>query len=145
MPLITVDNVTIRFRGPPLLDEVSCVIEPGQKIGLLGRNGAGKTTLLKMLSGQQDPDAGKIILAAGVRVRQLSQHVPTDESGAVEEIVQRAFDPKFSGEKIDIEEWEAHTKTSQIVSRMELDPEARFETLSAGMKRRVLLLSLIHI
>ena len=139
MPLITVDNVTIRFRGPPLLDEVSCVIEPGQKIGLLGRNGAGKTTLLKMLSGQQDPDAGKIILAAGVRVRQLSQHVPTDESGAVEEIVQRAFDPKFSGEKIDIEEWEAHTKTSQIVSRMELDPEARFETLSAGMKRRVLL------
>ena len=47
MPLITVDNVTIRFRGPALLDDVSCVIEPGQKIGLLGRNGAGKTTLLK--------------------------------------------------------------------------------------------------
>lgn len=139
MPLITVDNVTIRFRGPALLDEVSCVIEPGQKIGLLGRNGAGKTTLLKMLSGQQDPDSGKIILASGVRVRQLSQYVPTDETGTVEEIVQRAFDPKFTGEKIDIEEWEEHTKTTQIISRMELDPAARFETLSAGMKRRVLL------
>ena len=139
MPLITVDNVTIRFRGPALLDEVSCVIEPRQKIGLLGRNGAGKTTLLKLLSGQLETDSGKIILAAGVRVRQLSQYVPTDESGTVEEIVQRAFDPEFSNEKLDLEEWEAHTKTAQIMSRMELDPEARFETLSAGMKRRVLL------
>nr|WP_084417181.1 ATP-binding cassette domain-containing protein [Mariniblastus fucicola] len=137
--MITVDNVTIRFRGPALLDEVSCVIEPGQKIGLLGRNGAGKTTLLKLLSGQQDPDAGKIVLAPGVRVRQLSQYVPTDEKGSVEEIVQRAFDPAFSGEKIDLEEWEAHTRTTQIISRMELDPDSRFETLSAGMKRRVLL------
>ena len=139
MPLITVDNVTIRFRGPALLDDVSCVIEPGQKIGLQGRDGAGKTTLLKMLSGQQEPDSGNITLASGVRVRQLSQHVPTDETGTVEEIVQRAFDPKFSGEKLDIEEWEAHTKTTQIISRMELNPADRFETLSAGMKRRVLL------
>lgn len=139
MPLITVDNVSIRFRGPALLDDVSCVIEPRQKIGLLGRNGAGKTTLLKLLSGQMETDSGKIILAAGVRVRQLSQYVPTDESGTVEEIVQRAFDPEFSGEKLDLEEWEAHTKTAQIMSRMELDPAARFETLSAGMKRRVLL------
>ena len=92
-----------------------------------------------MLSGQQEPDSGNIILASGVRVRQLSQHVPTDETGTVEEIVQRAFDPKFSGEKLDIEEWEAHTKTTQIISRMELNPADRFETLSAGMKRRVLL------
>ena len=53
--------------------------------------------------------------------------------------MQRAFDPEFSNEKLDLEEWEAHTKTAQIMSRMELDPEARFETLSAGMKRRVLL------
>ena len=139
MPLITIENVTIRFRGPALLDEVTCVIEPGQKIGLLGRNGAGKTTLLKLLSGQQDPDAGKIIVAPNVRVRQLSQYVPTEETGRVEEIVQRAFDPAFSGKKIDIEEWEAHTKAAQIISRMELDPDSRFETLSAGMKRRVLL------
>ena len=139
MPLISVENVSIRFRGPALLDEVSCLIEPRQKIGLLGRNGAGKTTLLKLLSGQQDPDAGKIVVSPNVRVRQLSQYVPTDESGTVEEVVLRAFDPSSSGERIDVEQWEAHTKTTQIVSRMELTPEARFETLSAGMKRRVLL------
>jgi ATP-binding cassette subfamily F protein uup len=139
MPLITIDGVTIRFRGPALLDEVTCVIEPGQKIGLLGRNGAGKTTLLKMLSGQQDPDAGRIVLAPNVRVRQLSQHVPTDEKGTVFEIVNRAFDPEFNPEPLMLEDWEAETNSYQIISRMELDPEVRFETLSAGMKRRVLL------
>ena len=139
MPLISVDNVSIRFRGPALLDDVSCVIEEGQKIGLLGRNGAGKTTLLKLLSGQMDPDSGKIIPASGVRVRQLSQYVPTEMSGTVESIVQKAFDPNESGDNLDVEEWEAHKKTTQIISRMELDPESRFETLSAGMKRRVLL------
>jgi len=55
MPLITVDDVSIRFRGPALLDGVSCTIDAGQKIGLLGRNGAGKTTLLKMLGGETVP------------------------------------------------------------------------------------------
>jgi len=139
MPLISIEDVTIRFRGPALLDDVSCVIEPRQKIGLLGRNGAGKTTLLKMLSGQQDPDSGKIIVSSGVTVRQLSQHVPTDETGTVQEIVLRAFDPKHFSNQPDVEEWEADTKVTQIISRMELDPASRFETLSAGMKRRVLL------
>ncbi len=46
MPLITIRDLTIRFRGPALLDGVNCTIEPGQRIGLLGRNGAGKTTLM---------------------------------------------------------------------------------------------------
>ena len=139
MPLLTVENVSIRFRGPPLLDDVSCVIEPGQKIGLLGRNGAGKTTLLKMLSGSVDPDSGNIVPAAGVRVKQLSQYVPTDMTGTVEEIVQQAFDPANNDDDFEIEEWEAHKRAMQIISRMELDPASKFETLSAGMKRRVLL------
>ena len=47
MPLLTLRDLTVRFRGPPLLDEVSCLIEPGQKIGLLGRNGSGKSSVIK--------------------------------------------------------------------------------------------------
>ena len=45
MAQITVTDLTVAFRGPPLLDAVSCQIEPGQRIALVGRNGVGKTTL----------------------------------------------------------------------------------------------------
>ena len=51
MALISVNELCIGFRGPPLLANVSCQIEAGQRIGLLGRNGAGKTTFLRLLSG----------------------------------------------------------------------------------------------
>ncbi len=56
MPLVTISDLTIRFRGPELLDGVNCLIDSGQRIGLLGRNGAGKTTLLRMLAGTVVPD-----------------------------------------------------------------------------------------
>jgi ATP-binding cassette subfamily F protein uup len=44
MPLVTIRNLSLRFRGPPLLDDVTCHVEAGQRIGLLGRNGAGSGT-----------------------------------------------------------------------------------------------------
>ena len=62
MALITLNELSIGFRGPPLLDEVSCQIEAGEKIGLLGRNGAGKTTLMRLLMGDVQPDHGDLIL-----------------------------------------------------------------------------------
>lgn len=60
MALITLDDLSIRFRGPPLLDGVSAQIEPGQRIGLLGRNGAGKTTLLRVVAGYRFPSEGTV-------------------------------------------------------------------------------------
>ena len=65
MPLVSINQLSIHFRGPALLDDVSCQIEPGQRIGLLGRNGSGKTTLLKIISGELAPDSGQV--DAGVR------------------------------------------------------------------------------
>ena len=60
MALVSLQNVSIGYRGPNLLDDVSCQIERGGRIGLLGRNGAGKSTLLKMLRGDVLPDHGTI-------------------------------------------------------------------------------------
>ena len=78
MALVTIQNLTIGFRGPTLLDNVDCQIEAGQRIGLLGRNGAGKTTLLRILSGQVEPDSGTCMLGTDVKVAMLSQDVPMD-------------------------------------------------------------------
>ena len=73
MALIQLNNVSIGFRGPALLDGVTCTIEPGQRIGLLGRNGSGKTTLMRILAGQVQPDHGECAVTAGSTVALLPQ------------------------------------------------------------------------
>lgn len=71
MSLIAIEKVSIGFRGPLLLDDVSAVIEPKQKIGLLGRNGAGKTTLMRLLSGELQPDQAQSLSAQIERLHDL--------------------------------------------------------------------------
>lgn len=139
MPLVTLTDVSIRFRGPPLLDGVDCIIEPGQKIGLLGRNGAGKSTLMRMLMGQIEPDHGSIVFSAGARVAFLQQEVPQDLDGSVAEIVAQGVASASDAHYDPSTAWEAEHRVDQIMSRMELDPDARIEKMSSGMKRRVLL------
>jgi len=138
MPLVTVSDVTIGFRGPLLLDVVSCQIEPGQRIGLLGRNGTGKTTFMRLLTGDLEPDAGEIIPAQHVRVALLPQDVPQDLTGAIREIVRTGCDD-ISHDDHHEAEWKADHQVDQILTRTTLDGDGRFETLSSGMKRRVLL------
>ncbi|MCA9118827.1 MAG: ATP-binding cassette domain-containing protein [Planctomycetaceae bacterium] len=139
MPLITIRDLSIRFRGPALLDGVDCTIEPGQKIGLLGRNGAGKTTLMRMLCGNVQPDHGQIILSPGTKVSLLPQDVPQHMRGTVASVVAAGLVLEEHSEDEHAAEWRAEHQVDQILSRMQLDPEAKFELLSSGMKRRVLL------
>ena len=87
MPLVTIRNLSLRFRGPPLLDDVTCHVEAGQRIGLLGRNGAGRASLMRLLAGGVQPDAGSVESAPGATVALLQQDVPQDLTGSVREIV----------------------------------------------------------
>ena len=140
MPLVTLRELSVRFRGPPLLDGVTCLIEPGERIGLLGRNGSGKTTLMRILTGEQQPDHGAIVWASGARVASLPQDVPSDLHGTVTEIVTSGL--TASAEQLEHDHgsnWHADQQVAAILSRMELDGDVRFESLSSGMKRRVLL------
>jgi ATP-binding cassette subfamily F protein uup len=135
MPLITIDDVSVGFRGPALLDGVSAVIEPGQRIGLLGRNGAGKTTLLRMLEGQVQPDHGAIVRGPGVTVARLIQEVPKDLSGTIYSVVMSQQPVKDDPH----DDWQVEHAVERTLSRMQLDGTLTFDTLSSGMKRRVLL------
>ena len=142
MSLVTISDLAIRFRGPALFENVSFRIEPGQRIGLLGRNGAGKTTLMKMLCGTVEPDAGSITFSPSTRVAILGQDVPQDMAGEIQEIVTAgltAQDISHDPTAEPMEDWQIQVQVDQILSRMELDPTGRFEDLSSGMKRRVLL------
>ncbi|MDX1946107.1 MAG: ATP-binding cassette domain-containing protein [Pirellulaceae bacterium] len=136
MPLVTVKNLRIGFRGPLLLDDVSCQIEPGQRIGLLGRNGSGKTTLLRMLGGQILPDGGQIVLSPGSKISLLPQDVPLDLAGRIAEVVAQGVPPAADDHDL---AWKNEQRLARILADMGLDGAARVETLSSGMKRRVLL------
>lgn len=77
--LLSLQDVSVAFGGPPVLDEVSLSITEGLRIGLTGRNGEGKSTLLKVLAGIVPPDSGNIVRASSLKVEYVGQSV---ESGA---------------------------------------------------------------
>ena len=136
MPLVTAADLTIGFRGPSLLESVDFQIEPNQRVGLLGRNGAGKTTLMRLIVGQEQPDSGSVKTHSGVHVAMLAQDVPTNINSRVFDLVLAGID---ANQELNLETWQAQTEVEKLLSRMNLDPDAAFENMSSGMKRRVLL------
>src|SRR5215203_1907886 len=138
MALISLQNVSIGFGGPRLLEEINLQIESGEWVGLLGRNGMGKSTLLKLISGDILPHSGDIARQQNVGIAYLPQEIPQGLSGRVREIVESGLETVTSS--LDDEHmWQRQHQVEKILSRMELDPESRFEVLSAGLKRRVYL------
>jgi ATP-binding cassette subfamily F protein uup len=140
MALISLQNVSIGFGGPLLIEEVNLQIEAGEWIGLLGRNGMGKSTLLKLINGDIFPQSGSVSRQQNLRVAYLPQEVPLGMKGTVTEIVSSGLmdfegDPSSGLE----DQWQRQLQVEQVIGRMELNPADQFDTLSAGMKRRVLL------
>ena len=133
MSLVVLQEVSIGYRGPLLLDEVGCRIDARQRIGLLGRNGAGKTTLMRLIVGEETPDSGEVLVDPATRLSLLPQDVPDDVQGTVAEVIRQGLAAD------DLQDWQADQQLQQIASRMKLDTEHDFAQLSAGMKRRVLL------
>ncbi len=87
MPLIDMKNIRLSFGGPQLLDSADLVIEPGERICLLGRNGEGKSSLIKIINGDLQPDRGEIARRQGLRVGLLEQEVPGGMPGTVYDVV----------------------------------------------------------
>ena len=132
MALLSLQNLHKAFGGPQLLDDATLQVERGERICLVGRNGEGKSTLLKIVSGFIEPDSGEIIRQPGLKVRRLRQNVPHDLTGTVEDLV-------FQGLENPHDDWTSHQATDKAVSLVGLENEWRFEELSGGQKRRVLL------
>jgi len=139
MALISMQDVSLGFGGPLLLENINLQIERGEWLGLLGRNGMGKSTLLKLVNGDLLPDDGVIARTQNLRLAYLPQDVPPGLTGTVAEIIASGLDPVAASEAEHGNAWQRQVQVDQVISRMQLDPDARFELLSAGLKRRVLL------
>ena len=167
MPLVTLQDIYLSYGQPPLIDRINLVIEPGERICLIGRNGAGKSTLLKILTGQVTADEGVLKRAAGVKIAQLEQSVPHDATGSVFDVIaeglgeegklaaryhhlilQLGTDPsdkvmneleEVQSELERVDGWDINQRVEAIVTTMELNPDVDISSLSGGYKRRVLL------
>ena len=167
MGLIWINEVSVSFGGPRLLDGATLQIEAGERIGLLGRNGSGKSTLMKLLVGDVAPDSGGIICSNAIRVAMLPQDVPDDLPGTVYDVVAEGGSEHLEllreyhdltlqmarsgddGLLLKLERvqhrletsgaWLYHQRVETVIARTDLPENAEFRFLSAGMKRRVFL------
>ena len=137
MAVISLQNVSLGFGGHDLLEEINLQVEKGEWIGLLGRNGMGKSTLLKVLHGELLPQSGTISRQQNLKTAYLSQEVPQGLHGSIQEIVTSGVEAAADAAEETV--WQNQLKVEKMLSRMQLAPHAAFDTLSAGMKRRVLL------
>ena len=88
MSLLTISAVTIRLGGRTLLDAADLTVDPGRRIGLVGRNGAGKSTLLRAIAGDLPLDGGDIRLAARARLATVAQEAPSGPASLLDTVLQ---------------------------------------------------------
>jgi ATP-binding cassette subfamily F protein uup len=136
MALINLQNISLSFGGPNLIDDISFQIHENEKIALLGRNGSGKSTLMKIINQEIEPDTGKIIQDDHIKTAILSQDVPEDIQGTVYTVISSGYTPVNDDHH---DEQKKHIETERVLSLIEVDANLETSTLSAGMKRRVLL------
>ncbi|MDH4162144.1 MAG: ATP-binding cassette domain-containing protein [Nitrospirota bacterium] len=167
MPLISLQNITVGFGGPLLLEGVDLQIEPGERVCLVGRNGTGKSTIMRVITGEIKPDSGMVVFQQGLRTTLLTQEVPQNITGSVFDVVAGAFgeqgklladyhhvsaklahdhSDKLMAELEDVQHrfeaaggWQMQQKVDEILTRLQLPEDAEFSELSGGLKRRVLL------
>jgi ABC transport system ATP-binding/permease protein len=167
MALLGLQDVSIAFGGPPVLDRVTVGIERGERVCLLGRNGAGKSTLMRLLDGTVAPDSGDVIRQTGATVTHLEQEVPSDVDGNVFDVVAAGLGEagqllaRYHDVSVHVahgggdsalreldrlhqaldaaDAWQMQTRVDTVLSHLSLDPEAPFAAASGGRKRQVLL------
>lgn len=128
MPILSAQNISLRFSGPPLLDNASFDIEAGERICLVGRNGEGKSTLLKIIQGEMGMDSGDIVKRTGLKVSRMVQEIPAHMEGTVRDVVMAGIAQDGHHD--------AHAEA--ILGKTGIAADALFDGLSGGQKRRVL-------
>ncbi len=90
--MISLDNLTVSYGGWTLFDNISFLINPKDRIGLVGRNGAGKTTLLRIITGEQQPTSGNVTLNGDCTIGYLPQTMRVADTTTLFEETAKAFE-----------------------------------------------------
>ncbi|MDP4220800.1 MAG: ABC-F family ATP-binding cassette domain-containing protein, partial [Bacteroidota bacterium] len=169
MPILSVDKISKDFRYKPLFSDVTFSVDWSERLGLIGTNGSGKTTLMRILSGEENPDSGKVDVAAGVKVGYLPQNpffepsetvldaifsrsndalsLIHDYEAACHKLMLHYDDPALSNLITELSAkieaagaWDLETNAKIILAKLGItDLEARMGELSGGQRKRVAL------
>jgi len=137
--LLRLDKVSLAYGARPLLDQVSLQLDEGERVGLVGRNGEGKSSLLRLVRREVAPDGGSLWVRPGARVAHLAQDIALQTGESVAQIVAAGLGQPGDGADEVGEQWQLEQRVASVISRLQLDPQARFDALSGGWRRRALL------
>jgi ATP-binding cassette subfamily F protein uup len=130
-PLLQLSDISLTFGGNPVFDGLSLVIQPGDRVALVGRNGSGKSTLMKVMAGLVEPDRGQVVIPAGVTVGYMEQD--PDLSGF-------ATLGDFAASRLP--EGQDY-RLAVVAEGLKFDPATPVSTASGGERRRAALAKLL--
>ncbi|MDE6269386.1 MAG: ATP-binding cassette domain-containing protein, partial [Muribaculaceae bacterium] len=121
--MISINNLSVEFSAVPLFNDISYVINPRDKIALVGKNGAGKSTMLKIIAGLQRPTSGTVAVPQDVTVGYLPQQMVLEDTLTVKEEVRKAFS------HIDDMQARLDAMTAELAERTDYDSAAYNELI----------------
>jgi len=132
MSVINVEHISKLYGDKMILEDLSCSVDEGDKIGIIGINGTGKSTLLRIIAGEEEADEGKIIFSNGMTIGWMGQNPEFDEESSILKYV-------CEGKKIEDDYgYESDAKAMLTVLELE-DFDEKIKNLSGGQKKRAAL------
>jgi len=130
-PLLQLSGISLTFGGNPVFAGVDLVIQPGDRVALVGRNGSGKSTLMKVMAGLVEPDAGARILSPGTTVGYMEQDPDLSGFATLGDFAAATLPP---GEEY---------RVAMVAEGLKFDPATPVATASGGERRRAALARLL--
>jgi len=130
-PLLQLSDISLTFGGDPVFDDLGLVVQPGDRVALVGRNGSGKSTLMKVMAGLVEADRGAVVAGPGVTVGYMEQDPDMTGFATLGDFAAHGLD---AGELYKVE---------RAGEGLKFDPDRPVETASGGERRRAALAGLM--
>lgn len=131
VPLLQMNDISLTFGGDPVFDNLDLVVQPGDRVALVGRNGSGKSTLMKVMAGLIEADKGDIVVPPGISVGYMEQDPDMAGHATLGDFASSGLD---AGELYKVE---------RAGEGLKFDPTRTVETASGGERRRAALAKLM--
>ncbi|MBT0956989.1 ATP-binding cassette domain-containing protein [Alphaproteobacteria bacterium KMM 3653] len=130
-PLLQLSNIALTFGGDPVFSGLDAIVQPNDRVALVGRNGSGKSTLMKVMAGLVEADSGSRVLAPGVSTGYMEQDPDMKGFSTLGDFALRDLDPSDA------------YRVEMVAEGLKFDPAAAVSSASGGERRRAALAKLL--